>query len=140
MITTTLFVTRGIPGSGKTYWANEEADRIGAYHISRDDLRRDLFGRSDKCILTAEQEEQVTKVQRDIVSSELLTRHVIVDDMNLNPRYLQEWKDFASDLGAKFVVVEFRTIPDICVERDAERGENKVGERVIRKLAAKWGM
>ena len=38
---TTLTITRGLPGSGKTTWARQQA---GAVRVNRDDLRRMLHG------------------------------------------------------------------------------------------------
>ncbi len=51
---TKLIVTKGLPGSGKTSWAREEAARTGAALVSRDDIR----GMWDRYLAQAAREVQ----------------------------------------------------------------------------------
>ena len=63
-----VVILRGISGSGKTTFAK----RMPRVRISRDDLRRLLFGIEGKAVLTSEQEKKVTKFQREWIERELL--------------------------------------------------------------------
>lgn len=87
--------------------------------------------------LTWDQENLITKAQLAIAEAALADeRDVIVDDMNLRPKYLNMWHQFAVDHGADFVVKEFHRSIQTCIDRDQTR-ERVVGDQVIRDIAAK---
>jgi predicted kinase len=76
---TTLTITRGLPGSGKTTWARQQ---VGAVRVNRDDLRRMLHGRH---LGYARAEAQVTVAHRALVAALLEAGvNVICDDTNLS--------------------------------------------------------
>lgn len=126
----TLTLTRGLPGAGKTTWARQQP----AARVSRDDLRRMLHGgwRGDP-----DTEAEVTLAQRATVTSLLAAGiDVICDDTNLAPRIVRGLAKLAADCGAEFRVVDFTDVPVAeCVRRDALRppGE-RVGEPAIRSM------
>lgn len=129
----TLTLTRGIPGSGKTTWAKQQ----DAVRANRDDLRMAMFGRYFG--LSFQQEELITKAQREIARVALLAgRNVVVDDMNLRPKYIRPWNEFAIEHGATFLLQEFPVDVDTCILRDYHRKERQVGEEVIRDIARKY--
>lgn len=138
----TLTITRGYPGSGKTTFARafvEEAphERV---RINRDDLRFMLWGRYHG--LTFEQEQRVTKVQHAAVKAALLAgQSVVVDDTNLRLRNARAWADLAVEVGAEFRCVDSEATVEDCIRWDAERierGERGVGETVVRHLAQRF--
>lgn len=129
-----LTVTRGLPGSGKTTWAE---DQIAGFQktmarVNRDDLRRMLHGAG---LFTHETEQQVTRAQQSSVEHLLRSGvSVIVDDTCLRARYLRAWMEMADRVGAVFEVQDFTDVPvETCIERDSERpvGRGQVGADVI---------
>jgi predicted kinase len=132
---TTLTITRGLPGSGKTTWARSQA---GAVRVNRDDLRRMLHG---GLVGVGWAEVRVTLAQRALVESFLRAGlDVICDDTNLRARYVRDLTELARDCGAEVAVRDFTDVPlDVCIERDAARAEpERVGEDVIRAMHGRY--
>lgn len=128
----TLFITRGLPGSGKTTLAVKwvARDPSGRARVNRDDLRAmmhsSLFipGHTEKQILAA----------RDTTITALLGAGVDVfcDDTNLPQRTVRDLMRLAARCGADFAVYDLTHVPvEECIVRDAAR-PRPVGEEVIR--------
>ncbi len=133
-----LYVTRGLPGSGKTTWAKSLE---GAVRVNRDDLRQMLFGAEG--VLPWDQEELVTHAQQSAVRAALKQdRTVIVDDTNLRTKYVRVWEQLAAEENAAFEVVDFFEVTlNQCISRDYVRmtqGGRWVTEGVIRMLHDKF--
>lgn len=132
-----LTLTQGLPGSGKSTWAREEAARTGAVLLGLDGLRTVLHGgwRGD-----SRSETQVRLVQYEGVCG-LLRAHydVIVDDVGLDRAYASPLEYAAGLLGAELVIEDrFLAVPlAVCIERDAGR-PHPVGAEAIRSLAARY--
>lgn len=136
-----LIITRGLPGSGKTTWAK---DFIGwepgfRARVNRDDLRQMLHGGFDGKL-----EQQITKVQHQLVRDLLLAgKTVVVDDTNLRLRVAKEFARIAHETNSQFEVNdEFLGVTvDECIRRDSFRlSPAKVGERVIREMAERYNL
>ncbi|WP_367137964.1 AAA family ATPase [Saccharothrix sp. HUAS TT1] len=138
-----LIVTVGIPGSGKTSYAEDVAAVAEPGEVvlaGRDDIRRMLHRSATYSKAT---EDQVTEVQRAVVEMGLRRgKLVIVHDMNLRARYRRTWAELAANLGATYNQVDFTDVPlKTCQDRDAGR-ERPVGrvyvhdmwERYVRPL------
>lgn len=63
--------------------------------------------------------------------------NVIIDDTNLNPKYISDLTNIAKKTGAKIEFKKFIVPLDELLKRDASR-ENPVGEDVIRKFWEKY--
>lgn len=135
---TRLIMTRGLPASGKSTWAEGEvlAARPGAIVRINKDLLREMLhagrhqGRTEKQILAA----------RDALAASNLAAgvDVIVDDTNLNPFHEERLRELAADRGAVFEVKDFTDVPlDECIRRDLRRVRS-VGETVIRQMFDEW--
>lgn len=127
-----LIVTRGIPGSGKSYWAEQWVAESpeNRRKVERDDLRKLHFGKYGG--LSDIEEDFVTRVQHSIIRNLLaLDYSVVVSDTNLNS--VQVFKDMAMVQGCKFEVKVFDTPLDVCLQRNAQR-ERVVPEEVIIKM------
>lgn len=89
--------------------------------------------------LDYKQEDMITKAQFAIAEQAIKDgRDVIVDDMNLRPKYLTAWYNFATAHSVTFCLREFDTSLETCIVRDGMRmmaGERGVGEKVIRDIA-----
>ncbi len=139
----TLHITRGLPGSGKTTYAREwvAADPTRRARVNRDDIRTMLHG--DR-LGTRWQEDQVTVVQDAAVEALLRAEmDVICDDTNLGKADMIRWQRLATNAGATLAVIDLRHVPqDVCIARDAARGAaggRLVGAEVIRAMAARSG-
>ena len=128
-------ILRGTSGSGKTTLAKT----LDGTRISRDDIRRLLFGVEGKTVLDSAGEKRVTKFQRDLIESELdAGRNVIVDDTNLNKSLLTSLCRFINDLGYDFEIVDVKVNASVAHARNAARPENEqVPAHVIDRQQAK---
>ena len=88
-----VYITKGIPGSGKTTWAmkKQSENPVGSIvRANRDEIRELICGKeyhngSPISII----ENMVTSVQQNIISCAIMNnKDVIIDDCNLNPKFL----------------------------------------------------
>lgn len=138
----TLYLTRGLPGCGKTtraraFVAEDPARRI---RVNRDDLRNMGHGAR---LGTSGQEDAVTALQHAGVRALLDARlSVVVDDTDLNPAHLRALRHIAMTHSVRCEVWDMTDVPlETCIERDCvrgARGEPAVGEEVIRSMHARW--
>jgi predicted kinase len=142
---TTLIITRGLPGSGKSTkarrWVYE--DRANRARINRDDFRTMLYeGRFVKGVT-----EPRIVAARDGAIRELLKQgvNVINDDTNLPNRTVRDLEKLAWKEGADFEIWDLTDVPlETCVERDSLRvralgdDKNPVGEDVIVDMYQKF--
>jgi predicted kinase len=136
----TLFIARGLQGSGKTTrakaWVAEDPARRA--RVNRDDLRAMAH---DGAWLGQDTERQIIAA-RDAAITALLKRgvDVVCDDTNLPSRTARDLRRVATLAGAAFEVWDLTDVPlGICIERDAAReGRARVGEKVIRDAHARY--
>jgi predicted kinase len=107
----TLFITRGLPASGKTTWARTqlaEAPLGTLVRLNRDDLRRMSLpaGYTEP----VHEAEQVISIARDTALHALLVKgcDVIVDDTNLPARHVRSLMEIARRAGATVEIIDFR--------------------------------
>ena len=132
-----VVILRGVSASGKTTFAK----RMPRVRISRDDLRRLLFGIEGKAVLTSEQEKKVTKFQREWIERELLEGNdVVVDDTNLNKSLLKSLCRFINDIGFNFTIVDAKVSLEEAKARNERREpHDRVPEHVIdRQFKRAW--
>lgn len=138
-----LILTRGLPASGKTSWAEQKVrESNGEFvNINRDDIRQMLFGCSDysKYRFSREKERLVTETQRTLFGLAVANKKsVIVSDTNLNPGTIKDWKDTAKDWSYEYTQKDFFDVSiDELIKRDAGR-EKTVGSSVILGMYTKY--
>lgn len=132
-----VIALRGIPGSGKSTWAKAylASHPPGTVaRINNDELVASTFG------TTWRVQRVFSDVLREIRHSLLETylksedvEVVIIDNTNLDMRTVASLQKITYLLGADFEVNdEFLSVPlDVCIERDASRGDAAIGADVI---------
>lgn len=150
-----LVITHGLPGSGKSTWAQEQVDKINAgggkaVRINRDDIREHMFGKDFYAIGPHEdqkkqkkeiqqKEQQVTALQQKLVDDALSSgKTVYNDDTNLNSRFLPSIVQQAQKHNVSIEQEHFDVPVETCKERNEIRGQNGgrlVPEEAIDRMA-----
>lgn len=136
---TTLIITRGLPGSGKTTRAREwvAEDPEHRVRVNRDDLREMAHdGTHIKGGKGNDGTERAILKARDALVSTLLKRglDVVVDDTNLPTRTVRDLRKLALLAGAGFEVWDMTDVTvEACIMRNSSRPFS-VGEDIIRDL------
>lgn len=126
-----IIMLKGLPGSGKSTWANQYVtDHPNSVRVNKDDLRRMLRGPKWSKSL----EPGVLVTRDNIVSWALANgRDVIVDDTNFAPKHEERLREIACTMEADFEVKFIDTPLKDCIKNDLHR-LNSVGEKVIRRM------
>jgi predicted kinase len=134
-----LYLTLGIPGSGKSYWAEAfAADPVNnAINLCRDNMRL-MFKGGDLTFDNAV--EKLTLLSRDTLTVAALKagKNVIWSDTNFNPDNMTRAFQIAKEVGGIEVIVkEFLDVPlSLCLQRNEAR-DRKVPKRVIMDMYTK---
>ena len=130
-----VFLLKGLPGSGKTFWARQfmEAYPGGYKRVSKSDLREMV----DAGKYSRDNEQFILHARNTLIMEAIEKGYnVIVDDTNLEEQHEQAIRD----LVAGKAIVEVKSFTDIpleeCIKRDQMR-PNSVGEKVIRGMYKK---
>lgn len=125
---------KGLPASGKSTHAKELV-KTGYKRVNKDDLRVMI----DNGKWSQNSEKRIVEAQTAIVESYLAGNcNVVVDDTNFHQPHEARWRALAEKYKAVFEVKFFDTPLELCIERDATRGEKSVGEKVIRDMHKKY--
>ena len=116
-----LVITRGLPGSGKTTYAEKWVleDPHRRLRVNRDTLRMMANGAN-----WSPEYERVIQAIRDAAILEALKRglDVINDDTNLPSRVVRDLRRLAKLTGSEFEVVDLTdTSLQVCIQRNAPR-------------------
>lgn len=126
-----VYMTLGLPGSGKSTWAKKLVDESAATvkRVNKDDLRAMI----DNSYWTKSNEKFVVDVRNHIVRKAVEAGlNVVIDDTNFGP-HVEDIKALVGDL-AEVEVVDFTHVPlETCIERDLKR-MNSVGKDVIMRM------
>jgi len=120
-------MTRGLPGSGKSSWAAEQA---GCTVITKDDIRAELEAGGWKW--SKEGEKHVLAIRDTRIIDAFRAGYCVISaDTNLAPRHKARLMELAKQQKAQFIVKDFTHVPlEICIQRDSQRKE-PVGKDVI---------
>ncbi len=127
----TLYMTYGLPASGKTTWAKElqaSLPKNSIARVNKDDLRSMI---SDGA-WTQGGEKLILHIRDNIVKEYLSSEiNVIVDDTNLAPKHEIRLKELAKECSAAFVKQSFVDVSlDECIARNNKRA-NSIDDNVI---------
>lgn len=147
MIKRKILILRGLQGSGKStfakQWVNESPET--RVRFNRDDIRN-MLG----IYWVPSRENLINSIYWETLSAATAAGYdIVVDNMNLNEKYVEEIENFVKETNAwldsseadfryEIEIKEFFSVPlQTCIERDAQR-ENPVGEKVIRSTFNKY--
>lgn len=126
----TCFVLVGLPGSGKSYKANELAIEYEAEIFSSDALRTELFGDVNN---QADNQMLFTKLHRRIKDCLRRGKSAIFDATNISYKKRMAFLAELKNIPCEKICVLMATPYEECLKRNAER-ERNVPEHVIKRM------
>ncbi|HLF29036.1 MAG TPA: ATP-binding protein [Anaerolineae bacterium] len=133
---TTLYVLIGVPGSGKSSWAQRNAERLAAIIVGSDQVRND-FRQSGRNPLDGD--AVFAEVERRTREQLAAGQNVILDATHYLRRYRTYAVNLGQALGARRVALWFDVPLADCLRRNADRsdlafGDEIVPERIVREM------
>ncbi|MBK1811647.1 ATP-binding protein [Clostridium sp. YIM B02505] len=129
-----LYILIGIPGCGKSYYADHNLKDNSTVIISTDEIRKSLFGSYSFCLNT---NNLVIKTAKENIKTELLNNNVIFDATNTNKKYRKSIINIGLKCNAIIIGIVFNTPLHICLERNERRcSERKVPKNIIMKMSS----
>lgn len=133
-MTNIITILKGLPASGKSTWAKEQARKTGAKRICKDDLRAMI----DDSVYSKDRERMIISSRNALIRHFMvMCEDIIIDDTNLNPIHIKEIKEIAYEYLYEVKIKEFDTPLAECISRDSGR-EKSVGEKVIVDMYNRW--
>ena len=128
-----LIICRGIPASGKTFWAKQWVleDPEHRVRINQDDIRL-MLGK----YWVPSREKLVQHIQEEALIEALLRGYdIVIDNTNLNKKVLDFYRALVIDHGNHAIEYKdfFDTPLSVCIERDKNR-DVQVSEKIIRNF------
>lgn len=128
-----LIICRGLPASGKSTFAKAYVKtHPNTVRINRDELRLMLFDTQ----FDPKVEDDITAMQ-DILMGQafVMNRDIVLDNTNLNPKVIGKLNEWAN---RNMYTMEYKDFTDVplseCIARDAKRGAQSVGKKVIQRM------
>lgn len=126
----TLYITSGIPSSGKSTWAAAVKDYLKAEVVNMDSIRERLTGNASDQSKNAAVAKVAEIEARDAMSRKV---NVVWDATSRTPKARRNLIAMGREFGAKIVAVHFDIPLDVALTRNAGR-ERKVPEDVIARF------
>lgn len=124
-----LIFLKGIPASGKSTYAESLQ---GYVILSKDYIRRIYTDKSEKLVMDIERQRVVDEMRHG--------RNIVIDNTHFNPIHESHYRKVAETLWYEFIVKEFRTPLNDCIERNRRRkGIKRVPDSVIYEMAKQSG-
>ena len=128
-----LIICRGIPASGKTFWAKQWVleDPEHRVRINQDDIRL-MLGK----YWVPNREPLVQHIQKEALIEALDRGYdIVIDNTNLNKKVLDFYRALVIDHGNHAIEFKdfFDTSLSVCIERDKNR-DVQVSEKIIRNF------
>jgi predicted kinase len=133
MVEPTLILISGLPGTGKSYFCHQLAQRLPFLILESDALRKSLFPSP-----SYSQQESLRLFQAiHSLIQKLLQKGIpiILDATNLSERHRERLYSIADRLAVKLILVRVEAPPDVVQERLKARQE---GENLASNSDANW--
>lgn len=132
-----VIITKGLPASGKSSWADEFIkDNPNFVKIEKDNIRNDFRLFKDGKYVHKRGDEAIVLKERDRLIRQALARgqSVISSDTNLAQKHVTQISNIARQNDATVEIKSFLDVPlKELIDRDKKR-ESSVGEQVIRRM------
>ncbi|APC46371.1 polynucleotide kinase [Streptomyces phage BRock] len=134
----TIYVTTGLPASGKSTWAKSLVDASNGdlVRVNLDDIRAMMgFGHGTLLGFRKDLEETAKRFQDELIVRAVKSGHdVVIDNTHLNKNMPNRYKKLF-DGDVRFKVMDFTDVSvSECITRDSKR-TNPVGADVIKNMA-----
>ncbi len=132
-----VIILVGLPASGKSTFAKQFIlDNPSWVRINKDTLRLEIGGNDS----WYKKEKLVFKRERELIKESIDNGiNVVIDNTHLNPKTLNDTKDFVESCGGNIVkVIYFDVEVEEAIRRDKERGSASVGAHVIKNMYNTW--
>ncbi len=128
----TLIATLGLPGSGKSYFAERLAKDLHFAHLRSDEIRLQI---NPKPTYTNEEHKVVFGLM-DFLTLKLLSTGVsVIYDANVNKHiHRQNLRGIAGEQDAKFVLIYIDTPLEIAIKRAKTREFHPIDQDVVESL------
>ena len=123
----------GIPGSGKTTYANKNK-KDNEVILSSDIIRQELFGNESSQENNKLVFDTLYARARQLLQSD---KDVIIDATNINAYYRHQTLKNFEDLNIQRIAIVFETPTKTCIKRDQKRART-VGKAVIDKMISRY--
>ena len=128
-----LIICRGIPASGKTFWAKQWVLENPEHRvrINQDDIRL-MLGK----YWVPSREKLVQHIQEEALIEALERGYdIVIDNTNLNKKVLDFYRALVIDHGNHAIEYKdfFDTPLSVCIERDKNR-DVQISEKIIRNF------
>ena len=146
-----FIIARGIPGSGKSTWAEEwiKQDPFNRVRVNRDEIRymlsKEIYGKAQWMVLDEKGfpdkdfENKVTNMENTLVDRALRSgKSVVSDNTNLPSKTCAQWVNTAKKFGVPVSTKEFPITKEEAIRRDAAR-DRSVGPKVINMMYSRLG-
>lgn len=136
-----LIICRGIPASGKSYWAAKmKLHGMGSVEVvTRDDIRQEYGCVGEGWSREKEIDFVIPEMESRIIAGLRKGLIVISADTNVNDAVVVRLIYLARQQNAECEIKEFDTPLEVCIERDAQREYPwKVGADKLREYHQKW--
>jgi predicted kinase len=118
-----IIVVSGLPGTGKSYFCRQLAERLPFLILESDALRKQLF---PKPTYSAEESVSLFRAIYQLIE-DFLKKGIplILDATNLEERYRERIYNIAEKADAKLTLVSVKAPPELVQKRLKKRTENK---------------
>ena len=129
-----LIILVGIPGSGKSTYANKYLRKKNTLVLSSDSIRKQVFGDANaqynnKLIFSILFKRARSKLKQGL--------NVVIDATNISSSIRKETLSYFADLDLQKIATVFNAPIEVCISRDKNRTRS-AGEQVVLKLAGKY--